>query len=203
MALRPPFFVAMNEELKNRVREIAEPLVEQSGLEIWGLQMEGNPPKNVTLFVEKPAAGENGEISATIDQCEDISRKLGLALDVEDCMPGPWVLEVSSPGFERRFFNLAQMRNYIGDMVEAQLVHAIPVPGQNQKRSLWKGRLLEVGDNYFVIKPCQISQDGLELPENLAPVKIDWENCRRVKRVYVFQPPQRPGKGQSRKQKKS
>jgi ribosome maturation factor RimP len=37
----------------------------------------------------------------TLDDCEAISRRLEALLDVEDPIPGPYVLEVTSPGLDR------------------------------------------------------------------------------------------------------
>ena len=59
--------------------------------------------------------------SATIEQCEEISRHLALALEVEDSIPDAYVLEVSTPGLSRLFFSLDQMTRYVGDVVEARL----------------------------------------------------------------------------------
>lgn len=201
VAFWPPFFIFMsNEEIKQKILELAEPLVKENGLEIWGVQIIGSPPKNVRLFVDVPEAGSQGGMtSATIEQCEDISRQLGLAIEVEDIMPVAWNLEVSSPGLERRFFSLKQLVRYKGDLLEVSLYKPLAETGGKFSRALWKGRLLGVGEDCFTLEPCQISGDGEIMSENLPPCVIPWSDCKAVKRLFVYQPPKKPGKVRLRK----
>lgn len=62
-----------------------------------------------------------------LGQCEEISRHVALALEVEDTIPEAYVLEVSTPGLTRLFFSLDQMRHYLGDVVEARLLRAVAI----------------------------------------------------------------------------
>jgi ribosome maturation factor RimP len=48
----------------------------------------------LSLFIDK-------EDGVTIEDCVAISREFGDLLDVKDIMPGPYSLEVSSPGLDR------------------------------------------------------------------------------------------------------
>lgn len=48
----------------------------------------------LSLFIDK-------EGGVTIEDCVAISREFGDLLDVKDIMPGPYSLEVSSPGLDR------------------------------------------------------------------------------------------------------
>lgn len=193
----PLFFVFMKENIRKKILELAAPIIEAAGLEIWGLELVGDPPRSARLFVELPLPLREGkDVSASIDQCEDISRKLGLTLEVEDCMPGPWTLEISSPGLERKFFRLEQMRPYVGDLLEATL--AAPLASASTDRKIWRGRLREVGENEFVLEPCQITAEGEILPEKAAPCSIPFAQCKKARRLHVFQTPQKPGKGRSK-----
>ena len=110
--------------LKETVIRLAEPVVRALGLVIWGVEVAQSGRMAVRLFVDVPACGPEdptqavtpgGEkiespASASIGQCEEISRHLGLALEVEDAVPSAYVLEVSTPGLTRLFFSLEQMR---------------------------------------------------------------------------------------------
>ncbi len=193
---------------KKLVHDLAEPLVEAQGLEIWGLEVIGNPPRKVALFVDFPPGSQavyaepdplGVPPSPTIEQCEDISRQLGLALDVEDILPDHWTLEVSSPGLERKFYQLDQMRPYVGDMVEVSLLEPLDC-GSGKAKSL-KGRLTEVGEGEFKIEPCQIGADGEIIPSGLPPCAIPWNICRLARRIHIFKTPQKPGKAPSRKKR--
>ena len=97
--------------LKETVIRLAEPVVRSLGLVIWGVEVVQAGRMVVRLFVDVPpgapeslqaADREENEASAapssaSIDQCEEISRHLGLALEVEDAVPSAYVLEVSTP----------------------------------------------------------------------------------------------------------
>lgn len=182
--------------LSEKIIELATPLAAARGLVIWGLEIGGKPPRNVRLFVDSPAGEGAG---ATIDQCEEISRQLGLALEVEDWLPGPWNLEISTPGLERIFFELSQMRPYVGDFVEAVLKAPVSAGEGQPARTVWRGRLAEVGQDGFILEPCQISAEGEILPEKIPPVFIPWAGRKSIRRIHIFQTPARPGKGRSRK----
>lgn len=206
--------------LEQIVLNLAQPLVAALGLEIWGLEIVPSGRPVVRLFVDLPQsapddpahaappagqdAGESAESgdlslmperSASIDQCEEISRQLGLALDVEDCIPTAWNLEVSTPGLSRRFFRLAQMRPYLGDVVEVRLETQLAGSG----RRAYMGILRDVADGAFTIEPCSVSGEGEISPEGEAVV-IPWDQVARARRHYIFAQPARPGR-QSGKRK--
>lgn len=190
--------------LERTVLNLARPLVAALGLEIWGLEIVPSARTVVRLFVDLPQsqstqagpedaegldAATPPERSASIGQCEELSRQLGLALDVEDCVSAAWQLEVSSPGLSRRFFSPRQMRPYLGCIVEARL--ETPLPGT--VRRSYQGILRDVSEDAFSIEPCSVSGDGEIMPEGGAVV-IPWACVARARRNYIFARPDRPGK---------
>lgn len=203
-----------NSALKEKILSLAQPLVEAQGLEIWGLDVKDPPARLVRLFVDLPLAtlqrladkdainaGESGDespvpqASASIEQCEEISRALGLALEVEDCFQGPWTLEVSTPGLERKFFSLEQLKPYVGDFVEIRLSETPGGIASTPPRKNWRGKLLSVDENGFEIEPASIGADGQILPENLPPCHIDWDKTLNAHRLHIFGGQPKPGKG--------
>jgi ribosome maturation factor RimP len=140
--------------------------------------------------------------SPSIGQCEEISRHLALALDVEDCIEGAYTLEVSTPGFSRVFFNLSQMRPYLGEMLEIRLRASIaptPLAGQGRgadlsPRRLWRGKLAGIADDAFILEPAFVSADGGIFPEPFRSVRISWDDVHRANRLHIFQRPAKPGK---------
>lgn len=208
--------------LKETVIRLAEPVVRSLGLVIWGVEVVQAGRMAVRLFVDVPsgapespqaADGEKNEApsSASIGQCEEISRHLGLALEVEDAVPSAYVLEVSTPGLTRLFFSLDQMRPYLGDMVEARL-HAPVAPeaaagpadcGGAAPRRLWRGRLAAVEADAFVLEPAALSPEGEVSPEGLPPVRLPWTTVRRASRMYIFRQPVKPGKGSGKGSRKT
>lgn len=217
---RAPFFLSARKgmtdnDLKAAVTRLAAPVVTSLGLVIWGVEVLRAGRTVVRLFVDVPSPGgapcpidlpartdgdeqDMAALSASLDQCEEISRHLGLALEVEDVVPEAYVLEVSTPGLTRLFFCLAQMRPYLGSVVEARLLEAVDVPGGGHPRRLWRGVLDAVEDDAFVLSPATISPEGLVEPEDVSPVRIPWHTVRRACRMYIFAKPQKPGKGPKR-----
>lgn len=205
----------MPESLEETVTRLVTPLVHAQGLELWGVEILPGGRSTVRVFVDLPRAAaaaegapEAGAVasdpaeagSASIGQCEEISRQLGLAMDVEDCMPEAWVLEVSSPGLDRRFFTLDQLRPYVGDLLEVRLAAPVAAAGENgaAPRLRWRGRLLAVDAEGFTLEPCALSPDGEVRPEGQPPARLPWTEVRRAARIPVFQKPVKPGKGRGR-----
>ena len=198
------------------VIRLAAPVVESLGLVIWGVEVAQSGRMVVRLFVDVPSDGRNPHAvaaelsarsqdagadmpelalpSASIDQCEEISRHLGLALEVEDIIPQAYVLEVSTPGFNRLFFSAGQMLPYVGDMVEARMQAAYAPRADMPPRRTWRGRLEAVEADAFLLAPAGITPEGEILPEAVEPVRLPWEMTRRVARVHVFCAPEKPGK---------
>ena len=185
--------------LKETVTRLATPLVQAQGLEIWGVEIAQAGRTTVRVFVDLPqevkqaqaalSAGSEpaGDLedgagimearSASIDQCEEISRQLGLALEVEDLIEQAYVLEVSTPGFSRLFFSLDQMRPYAGDMVELRMVSAYAPENAPAARRAWRGVLREVTGSAVRLAPAS--------------------------RIHIFRQPQKPGKQPARKAAKA
>lgn len=212
-----------DDALKEAITHIAEPVATSLGLVIWGVEIVRAGRTVVRLFVDvpfsaatdtQPAPTDSDDIdapalvalSASLGQCEEISRHVALALEVEDTIPETYVLEVSTPGLTRLFFSLDQMRHYMGDVVEARLLRAVainegspegPNPSHGGPRRIWRGELLAVEDESFTLAPATILPEGDVVPENLPPVVIPWEAVRRASRMYIFKKPQRPGKGRA------
>jgi len=214
-----------DDALKEPIAHLAEPVATSLGLVIWGVEIVRAGRTLVRLFVDvpfstapdqqadtAPRANDDTDapalvaLSATLDQCEEISRHIGLALEVEDTIPEAYVLEVSTPGLTRLFFSLDQMRHYMGDVVEARLLRAVainegspegPNPSHGGPRRLWRGELLAVEDASFTLAPAIISAEGEVTPEALPPVCIPWDAVRRASRMYIFRQPQKPGKSRA------
>ena len=204
--------------LKDAVLALAEPAVEAEGLAVWGLEILESGRMAIRLFVDmpEPAGGESvqeaapdqaqnqaqddagsgglAQISASVDQCERISRQLALALDMEDLIDRAYTLEVSSPGFNRIFFSLDQMRPYVGDMVEARMHEAWAPEGQTPRR-VWKGLLEAVDGESFTLAPARVDGEGQIVREDAPAAAIPFGKVRRASRIHIFIRPQKPGKG--------
>ncbi|MFO7718286.1 MAG: ribosome maturation factor RimP [Desulfohalobium sp.] len=118
----------MHETLAERLTELIKPLAASCGLEVWGLEIPASRGGVLRVYVDSPDG-------VGVDQCATLSRHISVTLDVEDPLPGPYTLEVSSPGLERPFFEAAQMPPYIGQPVALKLT----APAHGRKK--WQGVL--------------------------------------------------------------
>ncbi|MFB0906328.1 MAG: ribosome maturation factor RimP, partial [Pseudomonadales bacterium] len=78
--------------------KLIEPVVQELGCELWGIEKLQQGRQVVLKIYIESADG------ITVDDCARISRQVSAILDVEDPIPGEYMLEVSSPGVERRLF---------------------------------------------------------------------------------------------------
>ena len=88
--------------------------------------------------------GERREIG--IEDCESASRELSALLDVEDPVPGHYVLEVSSPGIDRPLFTAEQFARVGGQ--EVKLLLKAPLEGRRRLR----GKLVSVEGEHIVLE---------------------------------------------------
>jgi ribosome maturation factor RimP len=122
------------------------------------------------------AAEENGEAQGetspkagvTIALCAQVSRHLGTVLEAEDAVPNAYVLEVSSPGLERRFFAPGQLPAYLGRTVDIRLHQA-----QDTRRH-FRGLLAESGADYLVV-----DEEGLR-------TRVAWQHVKTAHLVHEF-----------------
>jgi ribosome maturation factor RimP len=118
--------------------ELAIPLAQSMGLTLWGIEALFSSRSVLRVFVEGgESSGPGGEGGVTVGQCAELARLLGLALDVEDFLPGAYTLEVSSPGLERRFFTAGQLAGAQGRKVAVTLLLPLTdFPGRRRFRGI-------------------------------------------------------------------
>jgi ribosome maturation factor RimP len=109
----------MNEMVAERVWEIAEPLVTHEGLEMVDVEFRRESRGMVLrLYLDR-------EGGVSLDDLTRVSRQLGDLLDVHDAVPGPYTLEVSSPGINRRLRRPEHFRRYLGKRVRVRTAGAV------------------------------------------------------------------------------
>ena len=122
----------------DRVREIAERVAASSGLEIVEVELRGGgKARMLRIFIDKPGG-------VTHEDCANLSREVGTILDVEDVIPGEsYLLEVSSPGLDRKLIRPADYERFKGSRVK--LTTRQPVNGshhfEGRLESFQQGRL--------------------------------------------------------------
>jgi ribosome maturation factor RimP len=116
--------------------ELLTPAVAACGLELWGVEFFQQGRHSVLrLYIELPlaadaVAGEEGGRGVSVEDCSRVSHQASGILDVEDPIAGEYVLEVSSPGWDRPLFTLAQYERFIG--AEASVRLSAPMQGRRR-----------------------------------------------------------------------
>jgi ribosome maturation factor RimP len=144
----------MEESLKTREKlvEIIEPLIKDSFMELVDLEIL--PGRQIRVVIDRT----QGKVS--IEDCADISRKIGDIPGLEDVVKGVFSLEVSSPGIDRPLKKRDDFLRFKGSKVKI-VTHQ---PVNNLTFFIGLIRDIEVND---VI----IAQDGKETRIDLANVK--------------------------------
>lgn len=159
----------------DKIRALADRVAASHGLDIVEVEYLGNP-KNRTLriYIEKNAAAraklaasvEGSELKLpanisvdqlagiTVEDCQVFSEDFGTVLDVEELGPGvEYMLEVSSPGLDRKLHGRKDYERFTGSLVKLRTVE--PIDGNAH----WQGRI------------TGITEDALELELRLAGKK--------------------------------
>jgi ribosome maturation factor RimP len=111
--------------------KLLEPAVEQLGYELSDIEVKvGGRDGVVRLFIDK-ADGVG------LEDCEAVSRQVSALLDVEDPLPGHYVLEVSSPGLDRRLTKVAHFQRFMGEDIRVTL--RVPIEGRKSFRGALRG----------------------------------------------------------------
>lgn len=123
------------------IEAIVIPVVAGLGCEFVGLEYLSQGKHSVLRIYIDKAGG------VSLDDCEKVSRQLGSVLDVEaELIRGEYTLEVSSPGVDRKIFNLEQFLQFVGKKVQVTL--QAPLEGKRN----FKGILNAVEDQTLLLE---------------------------------------------------
>jgi ribosome maturation factor RimP len=101
---------------EEQIRQLAEPMLASVGMEL--IQVECLKMKTrwlVRIYMDREEGG------VTLDDCALVSNQLGDLLDVHDVPPGPYTLEVSSPGLDRPLQRDKDFLKYRGSRINVRL----------------------------------------------------------------------------------
>ena len=114
-----------------RIVAAAEVVAQDEMVELVDLEISPEGPRPVIrVFIDR-------EGGARLGDCESYSRKLGAILEVEDPVAGSYILEVSTPGINRRLKQPKDFAAYRGRRVRVTL--STPVEGSRNFRGILLG----------------------------------------------------------------
>jgi ribosome maturation factor RimP len=139
----------------DRVRDAAERAARSAGVELVDIEWKVGKERFLRVFIDKPFGGAQDKPAGGLGQppfeapgkqdklagvthsdCQAVSQQLSVLLDVEELVPGPpYVLEVSSPGLDRKLTRPAEFERFAGR--KARISMTEPVEAQ----AFFEGRL--------------------------------------------------------------
>lgn len=151
-----------NNELLEEVRGRVEVL----GFELVDFRPGGSGHRRrVQIRIERADAALGSGV--TVDDCANVSRELERWLDESGAVGSNYVLEVSSPGFERPIRWKKHWRRFVGRDVNVKLPRAGRVRAQ----------IVSVGEDTVVLRPAGRGEEvEVEMSDSLgATLAVDWE----------------------------
>ena len=161
--------------------DLIAPAVAACGVDLWGIEFLPQGKRSLLrIFIDKPidesaepVLNEEGEVEQGrgigVEDCVRVTQQVGAMLDVHDPISGEYALEVSSPGWDRPFFQLSQMSGYIGHQVALRLIAAV------ENRRKFQAKLLSVDLENEMI---QVEVEGKHMLE------IDSHNIDKANLIY-------------------
>ena len=112
-----------------RIRDAAERAARTAGVEVVDVEWKVGKQRFLRVYIDKPEGVSHMD-------CQAVSEQLVVLLDVEDLVPGsPYVLEVSSPGLDRKLTRPAEFERFKGRLARISTTE----PVENAK--FFEGRL--------------------------------------------------------------
>ncbi len=161
----------------DRVRSIVDRVAASSGLEVVEVELRGGgKSRMLRVFIDKPGG-------VTHDDCANLSREVGTILDVEDAVPGgSYVLEVSSPGLDRKLLRPDDYVRFSGNRV--RIATRAPVNGSRH----FEGKLQRFEDGRVTLElpPPRRPRAKASAVEGAQAVQIEYSNIEKANLVPEF-----------------
>lgn len=159
---------------REKIIALIEPAVESEGLELVELEcLRMKTRWLVRIFIDR-------EGGATLDDCTAVSHQVGDLLNVHDLPPGPYTLEVSTPGLDRPLTRDKDFEKYLGAKVRIRTRE--PIEGSRNFLGTYVEYSTEGGRRIVTV-----DVDG-------RTVRIDRENIQKANLEY-----ERPAAGTAKK----
>jgi len=146
-------------KVEEKVKELLLPILEERDFKLVDIEFIPSKRPILRIYIYNPEG-------TSIDDCEWVSKRIGALLDVEDLIDKAYILEVSSPGLDRKFKNIEEYDIFKGRDVVIKTKEPV-----NEKK-VFKGTLLGLEDEKVKIKE---NEETVEIPlENVSQTKLDF-----------------------------
>ena len=120
-----------------KIREAAERVARSEGLEVFDVEWKVGKQRLLRVYIDRLDVAHPGISGVSHKDCERVSEQLSVILDVEELVPGgaSYILEVSSPGLDRKLIKPADYQRFAGRLAKIWLREPI------NHQSYMEGRL--------------------------------------------------------------
>jgi ribosome maturation factor RimP len=147
-----------------RVALVVQPVLTALGMRLVRVRLTGQNGLTLQVMAERPDG------TMTVEDCEEASRALSPALDVEDPIEKAYNLEVSSPGIDRPLVRVGDFEAGKGHLVKVET--SVLVDG----RKRFRGKLVGVDADGILIeddKPEAEAEPAAKVPfEAIADARL-------------------------------
>ena len=147
-------------ELREEVRQLARPLADDSAYELVDVELASQGRERILrVLLDKPGG-------ITVGDCAVFSRRLADSLEMNQTVPGPYRLEVSSPGIARPLTSPEAARRFAGQRA------AIALHSPRDEQRNFEGELMSPEGDRVGLR----IEDGHE-------ILFDWTEVRSARLV--------------------
>jgi len=166
------------------------PALAELGLECLGVEWNaGHGGGLLRVYIDSLQHEGDAANAVSVDDCEAASREISALMDVDDPIPGHYVLEVSSPGIERPLFTAAQFARFLGH--DAKVTLKLPRDGRRRLR----GKIAAVDGKRIGMEVDGVRMDIADDEVESAHLVPDWD-------ALGYTPKPKPGKASAGKRRK-
>jgi len=119
------------------IRNAAERVAHSEGLEIFDVEWKIGKQRFLRVYIDRlPGPDNPTNAGVSHADCQRVSEQLSVILDVEELVPGPgYILEVSSPGLDRKLIKPADYERFAGRLAKIWVNEPV------EKQTYLEGRL--------------------------------------------------------------
>ncbi len=158
-----------------KIREIAERVAQSAGLAVWDLELKGSGAnRTLRIYIDKPEG-------VTHEDCAAYSREVATILDVEDAVPGgAYLLEISSPGLDRKLFKPEHFAQFTGSLVKLSTRDLV-----NGNRH-FEGRLVSFSEGQLTLDLDQVVSRKKAKAQGAGVIVVPFSNVEKANLVPDF-----------------
>jgi ribosome maturation factor RimP len=150
--------------LETKIKEVLEPVINDLGFKVYDIIYEKEAQDYyLRVFIDKD------EVISS-DDCALVSQTIDPILDEKDFIKGSYLLEVSSPGLERRIRDDAQLESAINSKIEVHTYKKV------KDDKVLVGNLISFSENNIIL---DINNENIEIDRNdISTMKTvyEWED---------------------------